>query len=67
MPWIIKSEFKDRETGKASETTQRVPAQANVTDEITTAFRAILFETLANAADDNSDLTVTVAYIGERS
>lgn len=65
MAWVIKSEFKDA-NGKPVTRTERVGALANVTDEITTAFRNILLQTLANAADDESDLTVTVAYIGER-
>jgi hypothetical protein len=38
-----------------------------VTDEITTAFRAILFQALAEAADDESDMVVEVAYLGERT
>jgi hypothetical protein len=54
--------------GKRQERTERVPATAvNVTDEIATAFRAILFQALAEAADDESDLSVEVAYLGERS
>lgn len=64
--WYIKSEYVDRENRKC-EQIQRVPATADVTDEITTAFRNILFETLANAHDDLSiPLTVTVMYRTEK-
>ena len=66
MPWFIKSEFRTAD-GQHVERTERVPALGNVTDEITTAFRAILFQALAEAADDESDLTVTVAYVGQRA
>jgi hypothetical protein len=64
--WFIKSEFRDTD-GKPVNRTERVPALADVTGEITTAFRTILFQALAEAADDESDVTVTVAYVGERS
>jgi hypothetical protein len=66
MPWLIKAEFRN-DDGKKVERTERIPAQNDVTNEITTAFRNILFQALAEAADDNSDLTVTVAFVGEPS
>lgn len=67
MAWFIKSSFVDQ-SGTHQERTERVAATGeNVTDEITTAFRNILFQALAEAADDESDLSLEVAYLGERS
>lgn len=65
MPWMIKREYRDA-AGKTIERTERVPAHTDVTDEITAAFRLTLFQVLAEAANDESDLTVTVAYVGNR-
>jgi hypothetical protein len=65
MPWLIKAEFQHAD-GYHVERSERIPAHADVTDELTRAFRAILFQALAEAADDNSDLTLTVAFVGSQ-
>ena len=63
--WFIKSEYKNKD-GQPTTETQRVPVTGNVREQLLRAIDVILLETLAKAADDNSDLTVTIAFVGDR-
>lgn len=67
MGWFIKSSYRDAGTSERREETQRVPVHGDITDEIATEFRKVLRETLARAADDESDISVEVAYLGDRT
>ena len=69
MPWMIKREYQSA-AGRPVEKTERIPAtdptDRGVCEQLTAAFRETLFQVLAEAADNESDLTVTVAYVGKR-
>lgn len=67
MPWIIQSEYIAHDGRRECKTERVNYTPSTLAQELKTAAERHINAVLADCADDESDLTITIAYQGKRS